>query len=174
MTSPSHAEGVRLHGFAGLGARSLRARPLRSGLTMAGIVLGVGMAFGVLVLVATIRSSFDDLFDAIYGNTSVVVTGKASIGEVPQGTIVRVREAEGVDAAVGQVMGIFRVIGDEGKAKARRRPARPPPSSSPARTCGAPIPAAPRSSRGTRRVGLIRSNWRRPGRRPAASNRASD
>jgi putative ABC transport system permease protein len=115
--SAARPEGVRLRSFAGLGGRSLRARPLRSGLTMAGIVLGVGMAFGVLILVATIRSSFNDLFDAVYGNTSVVVTGKASVGEVPQGTIARVREAEGVDAAVGQVMGIFRVLGDEGKAK---------------------------------------------------------
>ncbi|HVX32311.1 MAG TPA: ABC transporter permease [Solirubrobacterales bacterium] len=116
MSSSPHPEGVRLHGFAGLGVRLLRARPLRSGLTMAGIVLGVGMAFGVLVLVATIRSSFDDLFDAIYGNTSVVVTGRSSIGEVPQGTIAKVRGVDGVDAAVGRVMGIGRVIGAEGKA----------------------------------------------------------
>jgi putative ABC transport system permease protein len=117
MSAGARPEGARLHSFAGLGARSLRARPLRSGLTMAGIVLGVGMAFGVLVLVATIHSSFDRLFDAIYGNTSVIVSGKSSIGEVPQGTIKEVRQVDGVDAAVGRVMGIFRVIGDEGKAK---------------------------------------------------------
>jgi putative ABC transport system permease protein len=117
VSSHAHPEGVRLRSFAGIGSRSLRARPLRSGLTMAGIVLGVGMAFGVLVLVATIRSSFDDLFNAIYGNTSVVVTGRSSIGEVPQGEIAKVRGVEGVDAAVGRVMGIGRVIGEEGKAK---------------------------------------------------------
>ncbi len=117
MNGAAHPQGVRLHGFAGLGARSLRARPLRSGLTMAGIVLGVGMAFGVLVLVATIHSSFDRLFDAIYGNTSVVVSGRSSVGEVPQRTLGEIREVEGVDAAVGRVMGIFRVIGDEGKAQ---------------------------------------------------------
>jgi hypothetical protein len=109
---------VHLHGFAGLGARSLRARPLGSGLTMAGIVLGVGMAFGVLVLVTTIHSSFDRLFDAIYGNTSAVVTGRSSVGQVPQRTLGEVREVDGVDAAVGRMMGIFRVIGDEGKAQA--------------------------------------------------------
>jgi putative ABC transport system permease protein len=117
MTSPGHAGGVRLHSFAGLATRSLRARKLRSGLTMAGIVLGVGMAFGVLVLVSTIHSSFDSLFNAIYGNTSVVVSGKASIGEVPQRTLGQVREVEGVKAASGQVMGLFRVIGEEGKAQ---------------------------------------------------------
>ncbi|HVW46358.1 MAG TPA: FtsX-like permease family protein [Solirubrobacterales bacterium] len=117
MSSAAHPEGVRLHGFAGLGPRSLRARKLRSGLTAAGIVLGVGMAFGVLVLVATIHSSFDDLFDAIYGNTDVVVSGKSSVGEVPQDTIAKVREVDGVEAAVGQVMGLFRVLGKEGKAQ---------------------------------------------------------
>ncbi|MBS1676183.1 MAG: ABC transporter permease [Actinobacteria bacterium] len=117
MTAPAHPEGVRLHSFAGLGGRSLRARPLRSGLTAAGIVLGVGMAFGVLVLVATIHSSFEGLFNAIYGNTSVVVTGKSSIGEVPQRTLVQVRRVEGVKAASGQVMGLFRVVGTEGEAQ---------------------------------------------------------
>jgi putative ABC transport system permease protein len=117
MTPPSHAEGVRLHGFAGLGPRSLRARKLRSGLTAAGIVLGVGMAFGVLVLVATIHSSFNSLFDAIYGNTSVVVSGKNSIGEVPQDTLAKVRQVDGVESASGRVMGIYRLIGDEGKAE---------------------------------------------------------
>jgi putative ABC transport system permease protein len=117
MTAPGHAEGVRLHSFAGLGMRSLRARKLRSGLTMAGIVLGVGMAFGVLVLVATIHSSFNDLFDAIYGNTSVVVSGKNSIGEVPQGTLAKIRQVEGVDVASGRVMGIYRLVGESGKAE---------------------------------------------------------
>lgn len=115
--SSAGPEGVRLCGFSGLGARSLRARPLRSGLTMAGIVLGVGMAFGVLVLVSTIHASFDTLFNAIYGNTSVVVTGRSSVGEVPRRTLAEVREVDGVDAAVGRVMGVFRVIGDEGEAK---------------------------------------------------------
>jgi putative ABC transport system permease protein len=117
VSSAAQAEGVRLKSFAGLGSRSLRARPLRSGLTMAGIVLGVGMAFGVLVLVSTIHTSFSTLFDAIYGNTSVVVSGKASVGEVPQKTIGEIRQVDGVDAAVGRVMGVFRILGDEGAAQ---------------------------------------------------------
>jgi putative ABC transport system permease protein len=117
VTPPAgHPEGVRLHGFAGLGTRSLRARKLRSGLTMAGIVLGVGMAFGVLVLVATIHSSFNSLFDAIYGNTSVVVSGKNSVGEVPQGDLAKIRGVDGVEVASGRVMGIYRLIGAGGKA----------------------------------------------------------
>ncbi|MBS1886411.1 MAG: ABC transporter permease [Actinobacteria bacterium] len=117
MIASARPAGVRLRSFAGLGGRSLRARPLRSGLTAAGIVLGVGMAFGVLVLVATIHSSFGSLFNTIYGNTDVIVSGKASVGEVPQRTLGQVRRVEGVKAASGQVMGLFRVIGTEGKAQ---------------------------------------------------------
>jgi putative ABC transport system permease protein len=117
MRTAAHPKGVRLRGFAGIGSRSLRARPLRSGLTMAGIVLGVGMAFGVLVLVSTIHSSFNSLFDAIYGNTSVVVSGKGSVGEVPQGILAKVRHVDGVEVATGRVMGIYRLLGEEGKAE---------------------------------------------------------
>jgi putative ABC transport system permease protein len=111
---------VRLHGFAGIGARSLRARPLRSVLTTAGIVLGVGMAFGVLILVTTIHSSFTNLFDAIYGNTSVIVSGKNMVGSVPEKTLQKVQRVEGVEAAVGGVNGVFRMIGEGGEARTGR------------------------------------------------------
>lgn len=120
MSSGSLPDGVRLRGFAGIGARSLRTRPLRSALTTAGIVLGVGMAFGVLILVSTIHSSFGNLFDAIYGNTSVVVSGKSMVGSVPAGTLGKVREVDGVEAAVGSVSGIFRVVDEEGEARGGR------------------------------------------------------
>jgi len=112
--------GVRLHRFAGIGLRSLRTRPLRSILTTAGIVLGVGMAFGVLILVSTIHSSFTNLFDAIYGNTSVIVSGKNMIGSVPEKTLPRVEGVNGVEAAVGGVNGIFRVIDEGGNARQGR------------------------------------------------------
>ncbi len=120
MSSGSLPDGVRLRGFAGIGARSLRTRPLRSALTTAGIVLGVGMAFGVLILVSTIHSSFGNLFDAIYGNTSVVVSGRSMVGSVPAGTLGEVREVDGVEAAVGSVFGIFRVVDEEGEARSGR------------------------------------------------------
>jgi putative ABC transport system permease protein len=120
MRSGSLPRGVRLHGFAGIGARSLRARPLRSVLTTAGIVLGVGMAFGVLILVTTIHSSFSNLFDAIYGNTSVIVSGKNMVGSVPEKTLGTVQRVDGVEAAVGGVNGIFRVIDEGGEARTGR------------------------------------------------------
>jgi putative ABC transport system permease protein len=117
MSAGSLPEGARLHGFAGLGLRSLRARPLRSVLTSAGIVLGVGMVFGVLILVSTIHSSFSNLYDAMYGNTSLIVSGKSSIGSVPDETLEKVRAVDGVEGASGGVFGVFRIVDEEGEAR---------------------------------------------------------
>jgi len=109
MSAPG-PRGARIRSFGGLGLRSLRARPLRSVLTGTGIVLGVGMAFGVLILVGTIHSTFSNLFTSIYGNTSLIVSGKASIGSVPGDTLAKVEEVDGVEGASGSVYGIFRLI----------------------------------------------------------------
>lgn len=112
--------GARLRSFRGVGLRSLRARPLRSALTTAGIVLGVGMVFGVLILVTTIHSSFEGLFDAIYGRTTVIVSGKSSIGSVPVTELPKIRRVEGVKAAEGDVFGVFRTVNEEGAADSGR------------------------------------------------------
>ena len=120
MSSAGSPDGVRLHGFAGIGLRSLRTRPLRSVLTTAGIVLGVGMAFGVLILVSTIHSSFGNLFSAIYGNTTVIVSGKSMVGSVPADTLPKVQRVDGVEAAVGGISGIFRVVDEDGEARSSR------------------------------------------------------
>ena len=112
--------GAKLHSFNGIGLRSLRARPLRSALTAGGIVLGVGMAFGVLILVTTIHSSFENLFDAVYGRTSVIVSGSNSIGSVPESELPKIRRVEGVKAAEGDVFGVFRTVNEEGAAEGGR------------------------------------------------------
>jgi putative ABC transport system permease protein len=117
MSSRALPDGARLHSFAGLGLRSLRARPLRSVLTSAGIVLGVGMVFGVLILVSTIHSSFSNLYDAMYGNTSLIVSGKSSIGSVPDETLAKVQAIDGVEGASGGVFGVFRIVDEEGEAR---------------------------------------------------------
>ncbi|HEY8501688.1 MAG TPA: ABC transporter permease, partial [Solirubrobacterales bacterium] len=120
MSARAMPRGARLRSFRGLGLRSLRARPLRSVLTTSGIVLGVGMAFGVLVLVTTIHSSFEGLFDAIYGRTSVVVTGSSSVGSVSEDELPKIRQVEGVKAAEGDVFGVFRTVNEEGAANSGR------------------------------------------------------
>jgi putative ABC transport system permease protein len=120
MSAGAMPHGARLHSFHGVGLRSLRARPLRSVLTTGGIVLGVGMAFGVLILVTTIHSSFEGLFDAIYGRTSVVVSGSNSIGSVPEGELPKIRRVQGVKAAEGDVFGVFRTVNEEGAAESGR------------------------------------------------------
>ncbi|HEY7255755.1 MAG TPA: FtsX-like permease family protein [Solirubrobacterales bacterium] len=112
MSGRALPHGARLRSFGAVGLRSLRARPLRSLLTTAGIVLGVGMAFGVLILVATIHSTFNNLYDAVYGNTSLIVSGKSGVGSVPAGTLPKVRRVEGVKGASGTVYGVYRLIED--------------------------------------------------------------
>jgi putative ABC transport system permease protein len=112
--------GARLHSFSGIGLRSLRARPLRSILTAGGIVLGVGMVFGVLILVTTIHASFENLFSAIYGRTDLIVSGKSSIGSVPEEVLPKIRRVEGVEAAEGDVFGVFRTIDEQGDAGSDR------------------------------------------------------
>lgn len=120
MSARALPRGAKLHSYRGIGLRSLRARPLRSVLTTAGIVLGVGMAFGVLILVSTIHSSFEGLFDAIYGRTTVIVSGKSSVGAVPADDLAKIRRVEGVKAAEGRVYGVFRTTDEEGAANGGR------------------------------------------------------
>lgn len=110
MSAASLPRGARLRGFGGIGLRSLRARPLRSALTTAGIVLGVGMAFGVLILVSTIHSTFSNLFDAVHGNTSLTVSGNSGVGSLPASTLPQLRRVPGVEGASGTVFGVYRLV----------------------------------------------------------------
>jgi putative ABC transport system permease protein len=109
--------GAQVSSLTRLSLRSLRARPLRSLLTAGAIVLGVGMVFGVLLLVGTIHSTFGRLYDSIYGNTDIVVSGDQSIGSLPPATIDRVRAVHGVDAASGSVYSVFRTVDQRGQVR---------------------------------------------------------
>jgi len=111
---------MRLRSLTGLSVRTLRARPLRSALTAGGIVLGVGMVFGVLLLVGTIHTTFGKLYDAIYGRTDIVVSGKQSAGALPASALERVRLVRGVQTASGQIGSIFRTVGADGKVARSR------------------------------------------------------
>jgi len=102
-----------LRSFDGLAIRQLRTRPLRSALTAFGVVLGVGMVFGVLLLVATVRHTFDDLIDSAWGTTDLVVSPKA--GLLSQGSVDRLLAIPGVRDAGGMIGAQFRRLDANGK-----------------------------------------------------------
>jgi putative ABC transport system permease protein len=83
-----------LRSFNSLALRQLRTRPLRSVLTALGVVLGVGMVFGVLLLVGTIRATFDEVIDSAWGETDLIVMGQGS-GTMAADTLERIKEVEG-------------------------------------------------------------------------------
>jgi putative ABC transport system permease protein len=104
--------------------RSLLARKLRLLLSATAIVLGVSFVSGALVLTDTLGKVFDELFSSVNEKTAVEVRGTepfdaASQGEtarrpVPAPLLDRVREVDGVAAAVGDVTAYAQVIDKDG------------------------------------------------------------
>jgi ABC-type antimicrobial peptide transport system permease subunit len=93
--------------------KSLAGRKLRTVLTALAIVLGVAMMSGAYVLTDTIDRAFDSIFVDSYAGTDAVVTGKdpgfsfegesAQAPPIPEQTLERVREIDGVEVATGSV-----------------------------------------------------------------------
>ena len=93
--------------------KSLAGRKFRTVLTSLAIVLGVAMMSGAYVLTDTIDKAFDSIFVDSYAGTDAVVTGKdpgfsfegesAEAPPIPDGTLARVREIDGVEVATGSV-----------------------------------------------------------------------
>ena len=104
-----------MRSFSSLAVRQVRARRLRALLTAAGIVLGVGMILGVLLLAATINRTFTDLFDSVYGQTDLVVSGNGE-DSLKASTLRTVERTPGVEDAVGQVLSVFTVVDETGLA----------------------------------------------------------
>jgi putative ABC transport system permease protein len=104
-----------LRSIDGLAARQLKTRPLRAALTAFGVVLGVGMVFGVLLLVGTIRHTFDDLVSSAWGKTDLIVSGEAN-GILPESTVDRVRAVPGVSDAAAYIGGVFTRLDARGRA----------------------------------------------------------
>src|SRR5690349_19066210 len=104
-----------LASFDGLAVRQLRTRRLRSVLTTIGIVLGVGMVFGVLTLTGTIRSTFDDLISSAWGSKDLIVTPAGGGGVLREDTVERVRAISGVKDASGMAGGLFTRITADGR-----------------------------------------------------------
>jgi putative ABC transport system permease protein len=94
--------------------RGLLARKLRTALTAFAIVLGVAMMSGAYVLTDTIDKAFGSIFAESYAGTDAVVSGRSPgisfMGEqaqappIPAGTLDRVRDIDGVEAATGMVV----------------------------------------------------------------------
>src|SRR5262245_10358040 len=108
-----------LRSFDGLAVRQLRTRRLRSALTAFGVVLGVGMVFGVLLLVGTVRHTFDDLIDSAWGRTDLVISAKA--GALSDDAFGRVLATPGVREAGGMVGAQFRRLDANGEPVAGMR-----------------------------------------------------
>ena len=93
--------------------KSLAGRKLRTTLTALAIVLGVAMMSGAYVLTDTIDKAFDAIFVDSYAGTDAVVTGKdpgfsfegesAEAPPIPEKTLARVRDVDGVEVATGSV-----------------------------------------------------------------------
>jgi putative ABC transport system permease protein len=90
---------VKLRRFSGLSLRNLRARVQRTLLTAVGIVLGVGIVFGVLTLSDTMSGTFKELFTRAYGSADLTVTAAGGSGGFDQEALEDVRGYEGVGSA---------------------------------------------------------------------------
>ena len=106
--------------------RNLWAHKVRLMATALSIMLGVAFVAGTLVLTATMRNTFDNLFSDVYRGTDAVVRAKAAF-EGPQGTgtqrgrvdatlVPKLQSVDGVRAAEGAVTGYARLISKDGKA----------------------------------------------------------
>ncbi|HEX2740827.1 MAG TPA: ABC transporter permease, partial [Rubrobacter sp.] len=79
--------------------RNLRARIQRTLLTAIGIVLGVGIVFGVITLSDTMSGTFKELFTRAYGSADLTVTAAGGSGGFDQKVVEKVRGYEGVRSA---------------------------------------------------------------------------
>lgn len=102
-----------LRSFDGLAFRQLRTRPLRAALTAFGVVLGVGMVFGVLLLVGTIRTTFDTMLESAFGKQELVITAKA--GTLPDKALGQVESTPGVTRVGSMIGAAFSRLGPDGK-----------------------------------------------------------
>ncbi len=103
--------------YYGLTVRQFRTRRLRVLLTATGIVLGVGMITGVLLLSATIQQTFGNLFDSVYGETDLVLSGSQSTGSLPLDSLERAKATEGVEDATANLFSTMTLIDSSGEAE---------------------------------------------------------
>ena len=90
---------MKLRRFSGISLRNLRTRTQRTLLTTIGIVLGVGIVFGVITLSDTMSSTFRELYSRAFGAADLTVTAAGDSGTFGEGTAGKVRGYEGVESA---------------------------------------------------------------------------
>ena len=90
---------MKLRRFSGLSFRNLRARPQRTLLTATGVVLGVGIVYGVITLSDTMSGTFTELFSRAYGAADITVTAAGDSGAFDESVVEKVRDYEGVASA---------------------------------------------------------------------------
>ncbi|HEX6166695.1 MAG TPA: ABC transporter permease, partial [Acidimicrobiales bacterium] len=102
--------------------KEMRAHARRLTGTSLAVVLGVAFLTGTLVLGATLRANFDDLFTEVNAGTDVVVRNSTDLGmDSPRGLIDpslvdQVAEVDGVEAAEPVVTGYGQLLGADGDA----------------------------------------------------------
>ena len=107
--------------------KGLAARPVRTALTTLAIVIGVAFVCAAYTMTDTMSGAADSLTHAAYDGTDAVVVAKtafrgsqtadirAQAPTVPAGTLERVRNADGVTLAVGDITDSAQIIGSDGK-----------------------------------------------------------
>ncbi|HJQ29871.1 MAG TPA: ABC transporter permease [Rubrobacter sp.] len=90
---------MKLRRFSGLSLRNLRARVQRTLLTAVGIVLGVGIVFGVLTLSDTMSGTFKELYTRAYGAADLTITAAGGSGGFDKKVVEKVRGYDGVGSA---------------------------------------------------------------------------
>lgn len=88
----------------GLALRQVKARRLRAILTTLGIILGVGMVYGVLLLSGTIRATMDDIVSSAWGSKDLIIMPRG--GTLPDSALTKVQADPDVSRASGMVGGI--------------------------------------------------------------------
>src|SRR4028118_1006864 len=101
---------MKLRRFSGLSLRNLRARVQRTLLTAIGIVLGVGIVFGVLSLSETMSGAFNNLFSRAFGAADLTVTAAGGNGSFDAGVVEEVRKLPEVESAAPRLSQLASIL----------------------------------------------------------------